>query len=140
MIVVSSEDVEKVLWHMRSLLPQIESTPITLAKRQVENYVIGLGTLGYIYTALASVLEILVEARKMADDLGLREYTVVIGPEESYITTSKLPELIPPLPQPREISPIHRPEVRLNTFGCGDLTPGLVKFCVDNVEVAYSLQ
>lgn len=140
MIVIRSENIEKFMWHVRSLLPQIESTPITLAKKQVDNYVIALGTLGYIYTALASVMETLVEARRMANDFNLRDYTVVIGPEESYITTTSLPELTPPLPQPREIPPLPSVDIQLNTFGCGDLKPGLVRFCIDNVEIAYGLQ
>lgn len=139
MIVVSSTNIEKLIWHLRSLVPQIESTPILLARRQVGNYTIGLGTLGYIYIALSSVLETLVEADKMAEDLKLRDYTVVIGPDESYITPASLPEVIPTLPQPREIPPLPREETRLNTFGCHDLTPGMVKFCVDNVEIAYYL-
>ena len=139
MIVVRSTNIERVIWHVRSLLPQLESTPITLARRQVGNYVIGLGTLGYLYTALSSVLETLVEAGKMANDLRLRDYTVVIGPEESYITTTPLPEVIPPLPPPKEVPPLPKEDVALNTFKCPDLTPGMVKFCVDNVEIAYFL-
>ena len=134
MIVVKSTNIERVIWHVRSLLPQLESTPITLARRQVGNYVIGLGTLGYLYAALSSVLETLVEAGKMANDLNLTDYTVVIGPEESYITTTPLPEAIPPQPPP-----LHKEDVALNTFNCPDLMPGMVKFCVDNVEIAYFL-
>jgi hypothetical protein len=105
----------------------------------VGNYVIGLGTLGYLYAALSSVLETLVEAGKMANDLNLTDYTVVIGPEESYITTTPLPEVIPPLPPPKEVPPLPKEDVALNTFNCPDLTPGMVKFCVDNVEIAYFL-
>jgi hypothetical protein len=97
----------------------------------VGNYFIGLGTLGYLYTALSSVLETLVEAGKMANDLKLRDYTVVIGPEESYITTTPLSEVIPPLPPPKEVPPLPKEDVALNTFKCPDLTPGMVKFCVD---------
>jgi hypothetical protein len=138
-IVIRSTNIERVMWHIRSLLPQLESTPITLARRQVGNYVIGLGTLGYLYAALSSVLETLVEAGKMANDLNLTDYTVVIGPEESYITTTPLPEVIPPLPPPKEVPPLPKEDVVLNTFNCPDLTPGMVKFCVDNVEIAYFL-
>jgi hypothetical protein len=139
MIVVRSSNLEKVIWHVRTLLPQLESTPVLLARRQVGEYVIGLGTLGYLYTALSSVLETLVEADKMANDLHLKDYTVVIGPDESYITTTPLPEVIPYLPQPKEVPPLPREEVSLNTFRCPDLTPGMVKFCVNNVEIAYYL-
>ncbi|MEM1597597.1 MAG: hypothetical protein QXP31_00800 [Pyrobaculum sp.] len=140
MIVVRSQNIEKLIWQVRSLIPQIESTPILLARRQVGNYVIGLGTLGYLYTALSAVLETLVETTKMANDLKLKEYTLVIGPEGGYITTAPLPEVVPPLPQPREIQPIPREEARLNTFGCESHTPGMVKFCVGNVEFAYFLE
>ncbi|AFA38907.1 hypothetical protein Pogu_0880 [Pyrobaculum oguniense TE7] len=139
MIVVRSGSVENLIWQVRSLLPQIETTPILLAQRQVGNYLIGLGTLGYIYEALSSVLETLVEAQRMAKDLGLRDYSVVIGPTESYLTTMPIPEVMPPLPQPKPVPPLPREEVRLNTFNCSDLTRGLVKFCVDNVEIAYYL-
>ena len=110
---------------MRSLLPQLESTPMLLAKRQVGNYVIGLGTLGYLYTTLSYVLEVLIEADKMADDLKLRDYTLVIGPEASYITTTPLPEVLPPLPQPREVPPVPREEVAINTFGCREAPRGM---------------
>jgi hypothetical protein len=75
----------------------------------------------------------------MANDLSLTDYTVVIGPEESYITTTPLPEVIPPLPPPKEVPPLPKEDVVLNTFNCPDLTPGMVKFCVDNVEIAYFL-
>ncbi|MCU7787440.1 hypothetical protein ODS41_05840 [Pyrobaculum sp. 3827-6] len=139
MIVVNSKNLDKVIWHVRNLLPQIEATPILLASREVGNYVIGLGTLGYIYEALSSVLEVLVEAGKMAGDLGLKEYSLVIGPSESYITTAQLPEVMPPLPPPKPITPLPREEVRLNSFNCRDLAPGMVRFCVDNVEIAYYL-
>jgi hypothetical protein len=139
MMVVRSTSMEKVIWHVRSLLPQLESTPMTLARRQVGNYIIGLGTLGYLYTALSSVLETLVEAGKMANDLRLKDYTVVMGPEESYITTTPLPEVIPPLPPPREVPPLPKQSVELNTFGCPNLTLGMVKFCVGDVEIAYYL-
>ena len=139
MIVVSSKNLERLIWHIRSLIPQIEATPMLLARREVGNYVIGLGTLGYLYEALSSVLEVLVEAGKMAGDLGLKDYTLVIGPSDSYITTAQLPEIIPPLPQPKLLPPIPREDVQLNTFNCKDLTPGLVKFCVNNVEIAYYL-
>ena len=139
MLVVRSTSMEKVIWHVRSLLPQLESTPMTLARRQVGNYIIGLGTLGYLYTALSSALETLVEAGKMANDIRLKDYTVVIGPEESYITTTPLPEVIPPLPPPKEVPPHPGESIELNTFGCPTLTRGMVKFCIDNVEIAYYL-
>lgn len=139
MIVVRSDHVEKLMWQLRSLIPQMDSTPILLARRQVGNYVVGLGTLGYLYVALSSVLETLVEAEKMADDLKLRDYTLVVGPEESYITQAQLPEVIPPLPQPRDIPPLPKEEAELNSFGCPSQTAGMVKFCVDNVEIAYYL-
>lgn len=139
MIVVRAGNVENLIWQVRSLLPQIEATPIMIAQRQVGNYVIGLGTLGYIYEALSSVLETLVEAQRMANDLGLRDYSLVIGPTESYITTTPIPEVVPPLPQPKPVPPLPREEVRLNTFNCPDLTRGLVKFCVGNIEIAYYL-
>jgi len=139
MIVVRSSNVEKFAWHVRSLLPQLESTPMLLAKRQVGNYVIGLGTLGYLYTALSYVLEVLIEADRMADDLKLRDYTLVIGPEASYITTTQLPEVLPPLPQPREVPPVPREEVAINTFGCREAPRGMVSFCIGDVEIAYYL-
>lgn len=139
MIVIDSVNLEKVIWHVRNLLPQIEATPILLASREVGNYVIGLGTLGYIYEALSSVLEVLVEAGKMAGDLGLKEYSLVIGPSESYITNAQLPEVVPPLPPPKPLPPVLREDVQLNSFNCRDFTPGMVKFCIDNVEIAYYL-
>jgi hypothetical protein len=47
--------------------------------------------------------------------------------------------VIPPLPPPKEVPPLPKEDVVLNTFNCPDLTPGMVKFCVDNVEIAYFL-
>ncbi|MFN3804588.1 MAG: hypothetical protein ACK4SY_05995 [Pyrobaculum sp.] len=139
MIVVTSANLEKLIWQIRAVAPQLEATPLLLARRQVGSYTIGLGTLGYLYTALNSVLETIVEAGKMAKDLGISSYTLVIGPESSYITTTPLPEVIPPLPQAREAAPPPREIAQLNTFGCPDLTPGVVKFCIGDVEIAYYL-
>lgn len=139
MMVVRSENVERLLWRIRGLLPQLEASPVTLARRQVGNYLVGLGTLGYLYLALSSVLEVLVEADKMAKDLRLGSYTVVIGPDSSYITRADMPEVVPPLPSPSQPPPLSREEVRLNSFGCPSLTQGMVKFCVGNAEIAYFL-
>lgn len=139
MIVVRSDGMEQLLWKIRSLLPQLEATPVALARRQVGNYVVGLGTLGFLYLALSSVLEVLVEADKMAKDLGLTGYTVVMGPSSSYITRADIPEVVPPLPTPSRTPPLPKEEARLNDFGCPALTPGMVKFCVGNTEIAYYL-
>ncbi|MCC6020514.1 MAG: hypothetical protein LM577_04010 [Thermoproteaceae archaeon] len=139
MIVASSSSVGELIWRVRSLLPHIEAAPLALARSRAGEYSIALGTLGHLYLALSSVLETLVEARRMADDLGLGSYTIVIGPGESYITTASLPEVIPPLPEPPAPQPLPAESVELDRLGCPDLTPGMVKFCVDGVEIAYYL-
>lgn len=139
MIVVGSDKFEKLIWQLRALISQLESTPILLARRQVGQYTIGLGTLGYLYVALSSLLETLVEASKMASDLKLSDYTLVVGPDGGYITTAQLPEVVPPLPQPRETPPLPQLQVELNNFGCSDQARGIVRFCVNDVEIAYYL-
>ncbi len=140
MIVVSSRNLEKFVWQVRALLPHLEATPMLLAHRHVGDYLIGLGTLGYLYDALNTVLEIVVEGEKMAGDLGLRDYSLVVGPESSYITTTPLPEVVPPLPKLEEATPLSLRDVRLNSMGCPEVVPGMVRFCVGDVEFAYYLK
>jgi len=90
MMVVRSTSMEKVIWHVRSLLPQLESTPMTLARRHVGNYVIRLCTLGYLYTALSSCSKRWSRRERWQTTSDSRLHSRD-GPEESYITTTPLP-------------------------------------------------
>jgi len=137
MIVLRSHSVENAIWKLRALLPNIESTPMILAKRQVEDYSIALGTLGYLYVAISELLETLVEIGTMAQNIGLDEYSAVIGPDRAYITSAQLPEVMPYLPSPKPVPPLPKRDVEINTFGCGDLAPDLVRFCINGVEIGY---
>ncbi|MFB6489770.1 MAG: hypothetical protein TU35_000745 [Thermoproteus sp. AZ2] len=109
------------------------------ARRQVGQYIVQLGTLGHLYNAVNEILEIVVAASNMADNLGIKEYSLVIEPSRAYITPEQLPEVVPPLPRSSPLEPLREPTAQINNFNCPDTTPDLVKFCIKGVEIAYYL-
>lgn len=139
MIVINSKNIFNTLRMLREAQRALDSTPIVLARRQVGQYVVQLGTLGHLYNAVNEILEIAVAARNMADNLGLKEYSLIIEPARAYITPEQLPEIVPLLPRSLPMEPMREPTVQINNFNCPDVTPDLVKFCVKGVEIAYYL-
>ncbi|MEZ0248910.1 MAG: hypothetical protein ABWJ97_06525, partial [Thermoproteus sp.] len=139
MIVVNSNNIDSVLWNLRNAQMLLEATPIVFGRRQVGRYVVQLGTIGHLYGAVNELLELIVTASNMADNLGLRDYSIVVEPSRTYITPERLPEIFPPLPKAKPVEPLREPDVELNMMGCRDITPNHIKFCIGNVEIAYYL-
>ncbi|AEA12150.1 hypothetical protein TUZN_0658 [Thermoproteus uzoniensis 768-20] len=137
MIIINSRNIDQILWTLRDVQSSIEATPIVFARRQVGRYLIQLGSLGHLYGAVGELMERIVTASNMADKLGLKDYSIVVEPSGTYITPEDLPEVIPPFPKAKPAEPLKMPEVELNMLGCRDITPGYIKFCVGNVEIAY---
>lgn len=137
MIILNSENIDKILWMLRDAQKATEATPIAFARRQVGRYVVQLGSIGYLYNAINELMERIVAASNMADRLSLKEYSIVVEPARTYITPERLPEVIPPLPRNKPVGPLAEPKVELNMWGCRDVTPNYVKFCVGNIEIAY---
>ncbi len=137
MIIINSENIDKVLWILRDAQKAVEATPIVLGRRQVGKYIIRLGSIGFLYNAVSELMERIVAASNMANRLSLKEYSVVVEPERTYITPERLPEIIPPLPRSKPVEPLAEPQAELNMWGCRDITPGYLKFCIGNVEIAY---
>lgn len=138
MIIISSENVDQVLWRLRELQKVIEATPTLLGRqRQVGQYLIQLGSMGHLYAAFNEIMEIVVAATDMAQKLDLKDYSIVIEPNRAYITPERLPELFPPLPKIKPSESVKEPEVEINKLGCKEVTPEFIKFCVKNIEIAY---
>lgn len=137
MIIVNSENIDKILWTLRDVQKAVEATPIVFGRRQVGRYVIRLGSIGFLYNAVNELMERIVAASNMADKLSLKEYSVVVEPERTYITPERLPEIIPPLPRSKPVESLAEPQIELDMWGCRDITPGYLKFCVGNIEIAY---
>jgi hypothetical protein len=137
MIIINSKNIDQILWTLREVQYSIEATPVVFGRRQVGQYVVQLGSLGHLYGAVGELMERIVAASNMADKLGLTSYSIIVDPSGTHITPEDLPEVIPPLPRAKPAEPLKAPEVELDMWGCRDITPGYIKFCVGNVEIAY---
>ncbi len=140
MIVINSGNIDAFINELLVRMPLMEGAAMVLGQRRIGNRIVVLGTIGHLHSAFSEVLELLIEAKRLARDLALQNYSVAITPlGTAVVTTEELPEVVPILPPHVDVERIGMPYTALNTFGCGAPESGLVKMCIGDVEIGYAL-
>ncbi len=140
MIVINSGNIDTFINELLVRMPLMEGAAMVLGQRRMGNYIVALGTIGHLHVAFSGVLELLIEAKRLARDLALQNYSVIITHlGNAVVTPEELPEVVPILPPHVEVEHIGMPYTTVSLFGCNAPERGLVKMCIGDVEIGYAL-